>query len=52
MPESLKRSGETLTFVFGLILVLLPALYVATYALHKAGLPSPAEAAGAAGSNS
>ncbi len=49
LKESVSRSLETILFVLGVVLVCLPALYVATMALHKVGLPSPAEAAGAAG---
>ena len=42
----LKRAGETILFILGVVLAATPAIYLATVGLHKAGLPTPAQAAG------
>lgn len=50
MRESLGRALDTFGFLLGVTLALVPVLYIGTALMHKFGLPSPAEAAGAASS--
>ena len=41
-----KRALETIFFIVGVTLAATPAIYLVTVGLHKAGLPTPAQAAG------
>jgi hypothetical protein len=47
--KGVSQALETILFMLGVVLACIPALYLATVAMHKLGLPSPAEAAGAQG---
>jgi hypothetical protein len=41
-----KRALATIWFIIGVTLAATPAIYLVTTGLHKAGLPTPAQAAG------
>lgn len=49
MRESFARTFDTIGFMLGVTLALVPVLYIGAAILHFFHLPSPAEAAGAAG---
>lgn len=47
LKEALSRGWDTTGFLLGVLLALALPLYLATYAMHRVGVPSPAQLAGA-----